>query len=76
MRRLIDAIVPFIILGVIIVVLIAGFVLLSYLLIVGAVVGLILFAITWIREKFFRPPSQTRKTGRTIEHDDNGSRPL
>lgn len=80
MRSIYNKIVPFIILGIAIVALVAGLILFSYLLILGAVVGVILFALTWLREKFFpskrmttyqKPPTQHQQSGgRTFEHDD------
>lgn len=75
MRKLLDRFVPFIFLGIVIVALVAGLVLFSYLLIFGAIVGMVLFAMTWIRDRFFpkkdmtvhrKPPRQ----GQTYDHDD------
>lgn len=75
MNSIISRIVPFIFLGVMIVLFVAGLVLLSYLLIFGAIVGLILFTIAWLKDKLSnnkkpQPPVTTRRTGRTIDHDD------
>ncbi len=60
-------------LGFMIVVLIGGLILLSYLLIFGVIVGLILFCVSWLKDKFF--PSKevsktTPKSGRTLDHDE------
>jgi len=72
MQKLFAKITPFIVLGIAIVAFIFGLVLLSYLLFFGAMVGLALFAFTWIKEKFFPPKALTRpkKHGRTLDHDD------
>lgn len=72
MQTLFSRIMPFIVLGIMLVVLIAGFILFSYLLVFGAILGLVLFMGAWLKEKFF--PSQKIsaiiKRGRTIDHDD------
>lgn len=67
--------IPFIFLGIFIVILIAGLILLSQLLIIGACVGFVLFIIAWIRDALFskktpKPLVKTPKQGRTIDHDD------
>ena len=67
-----NRIIPFIFLGIMIVLLVAGIVILSYLLIAGAVVGLILFGVTWVKERFFggKTKNSLTKRGRTIDHRD------
>lgn len=64
--------IPYIFLGVAIVILVAGIILFSYILILGAILGLILFAIQWLKDKLFPSKSiaQTGRTrrGRTFEH--------
>lgn len=73
MQKLIQSIVPFIILGVAIVAFAFGVFLLSYLLLFGALVGLVLFIITWIRDKFFSPKmskKHIKKSSRIIDSDD------
>lgn len=67
--------VPFVMLGIALVAFFFGLILLTYLFVFGAIVGLVLFAILWIRDKFFRGKQvTTRKTsprqGRTIDHND------
>jgi hypothetical protein len=56
-----------------IVLFIVGIVLLSYLLIFGAIVGVFLFFIQWLREKlFFKPSSpKNKEKGHTIDHDNH-----
>ena len=59
-------------------VLIIGLVFFSYLIIIGAIIGLALFAAAYFRAKFFiKPKKKTRSShGRTIEHDkERGSKP-
>jgi len=74
MKNVLAKILPFFFLGVMLVILFVGFVLLSYLLILGAVVGLVLFVIAWVREKLFPSKQLTKtdkpKSGRIIDHED------
>lgn len=75
MRSIFERIIPFIFLGIMIVLIVAGFILLSYVLIFGAAIGLVLYFIAWIRDKFFKKsknqyPEKLKKSGRTIDHDD------
>lgn len=69
MQRLI----PFIFVGIMIVLFAVGIIILSYLLMLGAIIGLVLFAIAWIKEKLTRknnyPEIKKNRTGRTIDHD-------
>lgn len=65
--------VPFIMLGIAIVAFAFGLILLTYLFIFGAFVGLTLYLIAWIRERFFPNKNLTKpqkRKGRTIDHDD------
>lgn len=73
MNRFISQIIPFILFGILLVLFVVGIILFSYLLILGAVVGLVLFIIQWIRMKFF--PSKhlsnyqhSKRSGRTFDH--------
>ena len=58
---------PYLVMGIVIVMAIAGLFLLSYLLIWGALVALVLYTVAWVRVKFFQKPTPTRK-GRTIDY--------
>jgi hypothetical protein len=74
MKPFFARIMPFIFLGIIIVIFIAGFVIFSYLLIFGALVGLFLFCIAWIKELIFKhknsyPEVKKPRSGRTIDHE-------
>lgn len=71
-------IMPLIVLGIIFVLFVVGLVLLSYLFIIGALIGLVFFVIAWVKEKFF-PSKQVvlhrqnnthaEHQGRTIDHE-------
>ncbi|RDI46520.1 hypothetical protein [Aquicella lusitana] len=74
MQRFLNQLIPFLLLGIAIVAFVLGIMLLAYLFLFGAIVGLILFVIAWIRQKFF--PAKTvartkkRTSGRIIDSDD------
>jgi hypothetical protein len=70
--RFLNRIIPFLIAGMILVMLAFGMVLLAYIFLIGTVVGIALFAVSWIRERFFtRPPKPpAQKQGRFIDSDD------
>ena len=74
MNNLFARFIPFLMLGLMIVILIAGLILFSYLLIFGALVGVILFLVAWLRNKLFPTKDLTTKPppkeGRTIDHDE------
>lgn len=75
MRSILQRIIPFIFLGVAIVALVAGLILFSYLLIFGAIVGVVLFVLSWAKEKFFPSKQITTykekpKQGRTFDHEE------
>jgi len=71
MQKLLNRILPFVLLGIAIAAFAFGIVLLAYLFLFGAFVGIILFGINWLRDKFTprkKPPS--KRTGLTIDSDD------
>lgn len=75
MQSLLARLIPFIFLGIMIVLLVLGLIVFSYLLIFGALVGLVLFMITWIKDRFFRKNRKKsaqlkHKSGHTIDHHD------
>ncbi len=50
-----------------------GIILLAYLFLFGAILGLILYFVAWIREKFFAPKQKKtlrKKSSRIIDSDD------
>jgi hypothetical protein len=65
---------PFFVLGITIFIFIIGIIILSYILIFGALIGLVLFVIKWIRDKLSSKSVDERKkvskSGRVIDHDD------
>lgn len=72
MQRFLNQLIPFILLGIAIVAFAFGIMLLAYLFFIGAIVGLILFAITWLKAKLFPPKHVVKqhKSGRVIDSDD------
>lgn len=74
MQRFLNKLIPFILLGIAIVAFAFGIMLLAYLFFIGALVGLILFTIAWIKAAFFPPKKVVRhqktKSGRVIDSDD------
>lgn len=73
MKRFLNQLIPFIVIGIAIVAFAFGIMLLAYLLFFGAIIGFILFSILWIRDKFFptKKVVPTKKAdGRIIDSDD------
>lgn len=72
MQRFINQLLPFLFVGIAIAAFAFGIVLLAYLFLFGALVGVALFIISWIRYKFFPPkmPEKRKKSGRVIDSDD------
>ncbi|MCD6045728.1 MAG: hypothetical protein K0R48_891 [Gammaproteobacteria bacterium] len=65
---------PFIALGVFCVLGIIGFIILSYVALIGAALGFILFIVSYIYQKIKRrgtqPPQAQQRPGRTYDHKD------
>lgn len=62
-------------LGVLVVLTIVGLIFLSYILLIGAAIGLVLFLFSWLKQRFFSPKRSSTTTdkqshGRVIEHDE------
>lgn len=73
MQRFFKQLAPFLLIGIAIIAFAFGIMLLAYLFFFGAILGLLLFLVSWIREKFFplKSPTPTKKTsGRIIDSDD------
>lgn len=72
MQKLYIRLLPFIFLGIALVAFIFSLMLMAYLFIFGAVVGLVLFSIAYIKQRFFasREISIPKKQGQTIDHDE------
>lgn len=77
--KVLAAILPFLFAGITIVLFVVGIIIFSYILLFGALVGLILFIIAFIFMKIkmhqlrkqFKQSSVSSRKGRTIDHDDN-----
>ncbi len=67
-------IMPFLILGISLAVLVVAVIFIFYVVVWGLVIGLILFGVAWVKEKFFPQKASVNVAkesfGRTIEHDD------
>ena len=74
MQRFLNQLIPFIFIGIALVAFAFGIVLLAYLFLLGALVGMVLFLVSWVRKKFFpdKRVSQVKrnKSGRIIDTDD------
>lgn len=74
MQRFLNQLIPFVFIGIALVAFAFGIVLLAYLFLLGAIVGMVLFLISWIRAKFFPDKRVTtfkrNKSGRIIDTDD------
>lgn len=66
--------IPFLSMGLAIVVFVIGIVIFSYVLIFAAIVGLVLFVIAYIRTQFFKQKThrlyRKNQSGRTIDYDE------
>ncbi len=66
----------FIGMGIFLVLLVVGIIVFSYIILIGAAIGLVLFAIAYVRARFFNRAKQTTpkenspESGRVIEHDE------
>ena len=73
MEKFIKQLIPFLLLGIAVVAFSFGILLLAYLFLFGALVGLVLFTANWLRNKFFPPKKIIQKKkheGRVIDSDD------
>jgi hypothetical protein len=73
LKHLLENIVPFIILGIIIALMVGFFIMFSYILFWGLVIGGILWTISFLKNLFAskslkHPPAESK--GRIIEHND------
>ncbi len=68
---------PFFGMGVLVVIAIVAFIFFSYLIVLGCIIGLILFAVAYIKSKFFPSKKITvyreSNTGTTYDHKRNNS---
>ncbi len=73
MQRLLNRLLPFLLIGMVVVMLTFGMLLFAYLFLFGAIVGGILFIIAWLKQKLFPSKKITpfnKKSGRIIDTDD------
>lgn len=71
MSNFLARLMPFVLLGIAIVILAFGVILLTYLLIFGVLVGMVLFLVSWLKTKLFpskQLKSKQSQTGRIIDH--------
>lgn len=54
-QSLLARIMPFVGLGIVLAFVVIAFVIFSYVLLIGTVIGLVLFAITYLKQRFFLP---------------------
>ena len=77
MPNILERIIPFVLAGIALVAFAFGLILLAYLFLIGAAVGLVLFIVTWIRQQILLRKIKNqeqllkkKKTGRIIDSDD------
>ena len=70
--RFLNRLIPFLLAGIFLAVMAFGLVLLAYLFLIGTLVGMVLFAVSWIRERFFTPKKKQplQPSGRIIDSND------
>lgn len=74
LKQALENIIPFLVLGIAIALAVGFFILFSYVLFWGLIVGAVLWALSFVKNLFFphtkasNPP--TKRKGRVIEHDD------
>jgi hypothetical protein len=72
MQAFISRLIPFILLGVALVAFFLGMLVMAYVFVFGALLGMALFAVAWVRQKFFSGKSKRlvrSRQGRTIDHE-------
>jgi hypothetical protein len=74
MQRFFSQLIPFLLLGFAVVAFTFSIMLLAYLFFFGALIGMGLYLISWVKQKFFPPKNVTKplkkRTGRIIDTDD------
>jgi hypothetical protein len=70
MQKLLNQLMPFLLIGIAIVAFAFGIILLAYLFLFGAILGFILFITAWIRNKFFPSKKSIKPSGRVIDSDE------
>lgn len=74
MQTLIKRLLPFLMIGLILMIVVFGFILFAYLFLIGAAIGATLFVVQWLKNKWQgKPPiakQQQKRTTRIIDIDD------
>jgi len=70
-KQMLEQLPTFIVLGIAIAIIIGLFIMLSYVLVWGLLLGAIIWLVVMIKNYFFPPTSQDKHTGRIIEHDED-----
>lgn len=70
-NRALQQLTPFLVIGIVIAIAVALFIMVSYVLAWGLFLGAIIWAIAMVKQFFFSPTSpQSKEEGRIIEHDE------
>ena len=70
LEEIFEQLIPYIILGITIAFIIGFFIMLSYVLVWGILLGAIIWLVVRIKNNFFPSPSAKKNKGRIIEHDN------
>lgn len=70
-KQMLEQLPTFIILGIAVAMIIGLFIMLSYVLVWGLLLGAIIWLVVMIKNYFFPAPLQGKHEGRVIEHDDD-----
>lgn len=73
LQKTLENIVPFFLIGIAVALVIGLFIMFSYVLVWGIIIGGFLWAGNFVKNLFFShksPPVTTKKRGRVIEHED------
>ena len=57
--------------GICIVLAVIGLIIFSYIIVIGAIIGLALFGLSYLRQRFFMPPKKSnKKQGKLYDHSE------
>lgn len=70
-KQMLEQLPTFIILGIAVAMIIGLFIMLSYVLVWGLLLGAIIWLVVMIKNYLFPTPSQDKHEGRVIEHEDD-----
>lgn len=71
LNQYVTRILPYLFLGFVLVLFVIGIIIFSYVLIIGTIIGLVLFSISYLRTRFLSKKQQIKPTRppRTIDHE-------